>query len=669
MFPNSVRNRLFGGATVLAAMLAGSQAPAATPDTEWPTYGNDPGGRRYAEVDDLTPANVGGLEIVWTYRTGDLGEGFPSSERMAYEATPILDDGVLYVSTPYGQVHALDAGTGERVWQYDAVLPRDRSYSENTSRGVSLWRDPDAGDGARCAVRILFGTLDARLIALDAKTGTPCAAFGENGAIDLNKNTRPRDPGSYLVSSPPVIWRNLVVTGSAVGDNRAVDNELGIVRAFDARSGALVWTWDPIPRSPDNPVYAEWTETSAAITGAANAWSVLSVDEQRGLLFVPVGSASPDFFGGERPGDNRYANSLVALDVRTGKVVWAQQLVHHDVWDYDLPAQPVAVDLERDGAVIPAVVQATKMGMLFVFHRETGAPLFDVVERAVPQHGVAGEVLSPTQPFSALPPLVPNGPLTRDDAWGFTFWDRGRCADLIASFRSEGIYTPPSLEGTIMWPGYAGGSNWGSVSFDPTRQLVIANTMRLPFVVQLIERDRLKEVFESDAHPDSEFARQAGTPYGMRRELIASPLGVPCTAPPWSTLSAVNLANGRIEWQVPLGTTRDLAPWPLWYIEGSPSIGGSIVTSGGLVFIGATSDDFLRAFDVTTGEELWRSRLPAGGQATPMTYRLGGRQYVTIVAGGHGGAGTTRGDYVVAFALPQMTISAYQEFEASHTLD
>jgi quinoprotein glucose dehydrogenase len=637
---------------IALAIIALPVAAADSPDTGWPTYGNDPGGSRYADVNQIDRDNVAELTVAWTYRTGDLGAGFPSGRRAAFQATPILIDGVLYVSTPYNHVHAIDAATGERRWHFDPELPNDRSYAENTSRGVSAWRDAKQPDGGACALRIFFGTLDARLIALDAATGTPCADFGSNGSVDLNIGSRPRDVGNYLVTSPPVIWNDLVITGSAVGDNRAVDNELGIVRAFDARTGALVWTWDPIPRTPDNPVYHEWTDTSARITGAANAWSVLSIDTQRGLLYVPVGSASPDFFGGERPGDNRHANSLVALDAATGAVVWAQQLVHHDVWDYDMPAQPVLIDMKRGNETVAAVVQATKMGMLFVFNRVTGAPLFPIEERPVPQNGVPGEVLSPTQPFSALPSLVPTAPLTPDDAWGFTPWDRGKCRDLLSQYRSEGIYTPPSLEGTVEWPGYSGGSNWGSVSFDPHHNLVIANTNRLPFVVQLIARDKLKETYESGEFPDSEFARQTGTPYGMRRELIASPLGFPCVAPPWGTLSAVDLTTGTLAWQVPLGTSRDLVPWPIWFIDGVPNMGGSIVTASGLVFIAAATDDFLRAFDVQTGTELWRGRLPAGGQATPMTYRQRGRQYVVIAAGGHGGAGTTRGDYVVAFTLP-----------------
>ena len=650
-FEGRVSRRALCLATV--ALLPFAAFAAEPPGSEWPAYGNDAGGSRYSTLAQIDRDNVAQLTEVWRYRTGDLGEGYASGKRMAFEATPIVVDGVMYLSTPYGHVHALDAATGQRKWEFDAQLPKDRQYSENTSRGVSLWRDSTAANDQPCAQRIVFGTLDARLIELDAATGKPCEAFGKSGTVDLNEGSRPRDPGGYLVTSPPAVWHDLVITGSAVGDNRAVDVELGIVRAFDARTGALVWTWDPIPRSPDNPVYSEWSPDAAAKTGAANAWSVLSLDVERGLLFVPVGSASPDFYGGERPGDDRHSDSLVALNVATGAVVWARQFVHHDLWDYDMPAQPVLFDLARNGEKIPAVVQATKMGMLFVLDRRTGEPLFPIEERPVPQQGVAGEVLSPTQPFSSLPSLISHGPVTPEDAWGFTPWDRGKCADKIAELRSDGIYTPPTLQGTVEWPGYSGGSNWGSVSFDPSRQFVIANTNRLPFVVQLIERDKLKDAYESHKYPDSEFARQTGTPYGMRRQVILSPIGVPCTAPPWGMLSAVNLATGKIQWQVPLGTSRDLAPWPVWWIDGVPNMGGSIVTAGNLVFIAAASDDFIRAFDIADGRELWRGRLPAGGQATPMTFARGGRQYVVISAGGHGGIGTTRGDYVVAFALPK----------------
>ena len=616
----------------------------------WSHYGGDAGGTRHVNINQITPDNVHQLREVWRYRHGDVGEGIPSRDRRAFQATPIIHNGILYFSTPYNQVHAIDGTTGKRVWHFDPDIIK-RRYDENTSRGVSLWVDDNPLANSVCNARIFLGTLDAQLIAIDADTGKPCEDFGNRGRIDLNKDTRPRDEGSYVVTSPLAIWRDLVITGSSIGDNRAVDNELGIVRAFNVRTGELVWTFDPIPRNSDDPAYKEWTDTAREYTGAANAWSVLSVDEARGLVFIPVGSASPDFYGGERPGDNRYANSLVALHAATGKIAWHYQLVHHDVWDYDLPAQPVLIDLKRDGKTIPAVVQATKMGMLFVFHRETGEPLFDIEERPVPQNSVEGEQLSPTQPFSALPSLVPNGPLTEGDAWGLTFWDRGRCKKLIQQYRSEGIYTPPSLQGTIMWPGYAGGSNWGSVSFDPQRQLVIANTMRLPFVVQLIKREELVSVYESGKYPDSEFARQSGTPYGMRRELLQSPIGIPCTSPPWGMLSAMDLTTGKIAWEVPLGTTEELAPWPFNDIEGVPNMGGPLTTNSGLIFISAATDSYFRAFSTQTGEELWKAKLPAGGQATPMSYMLDGKQYIVIAAGGHGGAGTELGDYLVGFGL------------------
>ena len=384
-------------------------------------------------------------------------------------------------------------------------------------------------------------------------------------------------------------------------------------------------------------------------SGAANVWAPISVDAERGLLFLPTGSASPDFFGGERPGDNLYANSLVALDARTGNMVWYQQLVRHDLWDFDLPAQPVFADLRQGGEVVPAVIQATKMGMLFAFHRETGAPIFELVERAVPASHVPGEVAAATQRFPvAPPPLAAQRPLTPEDAWGLTFVDRWLCRRKIERFRSEGIYTPPSLEGTIMLPSDAGGSNWGGLAFDADRQLAFANVTNVAMVVRLIPR---AEVTASASGDLPGLTAQRGTPYAMSREILLSPFGIPCNPPPWGTLAAVEMSAGEIRWQVPLGTTRDLAPWP-WLTLGMPNMGGPIATDTGLVFVAAATDNYLRAFASETGAELWRGRLPAGGQATPMSYVLDGRQYVVIAAGGHGALGTTRGDAVVAFALP-----------------
>jgi quinoprotein glucose dehydrogenase len=640
------------------AMCAASAAPPGRQSDEeeaqWGSYGGDPGGNRHSPLTQIDRRNVGQLKIAWTYRTGELGAGFARADKLAFEATPVMVRDSLYLSTPTNIVIALDPASGQQRWRYDPRIDRDRRYSEATSRGVSSWIDDDADPTAPCAHRIIMGTLDARLIALDGRTGRPCRDFGTGGKVNLNAGVREGSTGNYLVTSPPAIYRNIVIVGSAIGDNGGVEMQRGIVRAFDARSGKQLWAWDPIPTSDNEAARRGWQPKSAQRTGAANAWSVLSVDAGRGLVFVPTGSASPDFFGGERTGDNLYANSLVALHAETGAVAWHRQLVHHDLWDYDVPAQPMLIDIDRDNKSIPAVVQATKTGMLFVFDRETGEPVFEVVERPVPQSDVAGEVTSPTQPFPATPPLASHAAVTPQDAWGLTFYDRGKCRDLISRYRSEGIFTPPSVQGTIQSPGFAGGVNWGSTAFDSERQLVIAAVNHVPMVVTLVPRDQFDTARRSGSWPDSEFAAQTGTPYGMRRELLASPFGLPCTAPPWGTLAAVDLRRNAIRWQVMLGSTRDMTPW---FIPsptlGMPNMGGPIVTDGGLAFIGAAMDNYLRAFDVDTGRELWKGRLPAGGQATPMSYQVNGRQFVVIAAGGHGGLDTKQGDYVVAFALPE----------------
>jgi quinoprotein glucose dehydrogenase len=622
-------------------------------DPQWQSYGGDAGGTRHAAAKQITPKNVSELEIAWTFRTGELGSGFVSAHKLSFESTPILVGDTLYLSTPTNIVFALDAATGKFRWRHDPKIPRHVHYSEATSRGVSWWADSAAEPNAPCSQRIFMGTLDARLIALDARTGARCMDFGNRGQVDLAPGARATGLGHYMVTSPPAIYRDLVIVGSAIGDNRAVELERGIVRAFDARTGEQRWSWDPIPATADEASTRGWTEEAARRTGAANAWSIFSVDAGRGLVFVPTGSASPDFFGGERPGLNQYANSLVALRADTGELVWHRQLIHHDLWDYDLAAQPMLIDIEREGKAIAAVVQATKTGMLFVFDRETGEPVFEIVERPVPQSTVPGEITSPTQPFPATPALVSHAAVTPQDAWGLTVFDRNRCRKLIAQYRSEGLFTPPSLQGTILWPSFAGGVNWGSLAFDPERQLILAAVNHIPMVVTLVPREDYARMRDSGTYPDSEFAGQQGTPYGMRRELLASPFGLPCTAPPWGTLAAVDLRRNAIRWQVMLGSTRDRTPWfvPSRTI-GMPNMGGPLVTASGLVFVAAATDNYLRAFSIETGRELWKGRLPAGGQATPMSYEIGGRQFVVIAAGGHGALQTKKGDYVVAFALP-----------------
>jgi quinoprotein glucose dehydrogenase len=423
-----------------------------------------------------------------------------------------------------------------------------------------------------------------------------------------------------------------------------VDAPEGVIRAFDVRTGALRWSFDPIPRDAKDPAYATWIGPKAHDTGAANAWSIFSADSARDLVFIPVGSASPDFYGGERLGDNKYANSVVALRASTGAFVWAFQVVHHDLWDYDVPAQPVLFTLRRGGSSIPAVAIGTKMGHVFVLDRRDGKPLFPVEERPVPPSDVPGETAAPTQPFP--PPafrLVPES-LSVNDAFGVTDSARASCRARIAALRFQGIFTPPSQQGTIIWPGNLGGVNWSGVSVDEQRGLLIAPTNRLAMVVRLIPRDSLHAVYT--ARPDIEYGRQVGAPYAMSRDDLRI-----CTPPPWGALTAIDLAAGKVKWEVPLGTFPPMDRFPAAKQWGSFALGGALLTSSGLAFIAGTFDQHLRAFDVSSGKELWSEPLPAAAHALPMTYVVGGRQYLVIAAGGHDRMHTTMGDYVLAFTL------------------
>jgi quinoprotein glucose dehydrogenase len=609
--------------------------------TEWTSYGNDAGGTRFSSAGQITPANVKGLRLAWVARTGDF-----LTDRTRFEATPLLVRGMLYVSTPLGSVIALDPATGVERWKFDGPVQFGYDdYGDFANRGVAAWTGGRAGE--TCAIRVFVATVNARLIALDGRTGTPCTGFGDGGTVDLTNGLRhkPEYHWEYGVTSPPTIVGNLVIVGSAVPDNHRVDAPEGVIRAFDVRSGELRWSFDPIPREAKDPAYATWVGAKAHETGAANAWSVFSADSARDLVFIPVGSASPDFYGGERLGDNRYANSVVALRASTGTLVWAFQVVHHDLWDYDVPAQPVLFTLRRGGASIPAVAIGTKMGHVFVLDRRDGKPLFPVEERPVPQSDVPGEKTSPTQPFP-LPAfrLVPES-LSAADAFGVTDSARAACRARISALRFQGIFTPPSQQGTIIWPGNLGGINWSGVSVDERRGLLIAPTNRLAMIVRLFPRDSLHAVYT--AHPNVEYGRQTGTAYAMSRDDLRI-----CTPPPWGALTALDLNAGRVKWQVPLGTLPPLENVPGSRQWGSFALGGALLTSSGLAFIAGTFDQHLRAIEVETGNEQWSAPLPAAAHALPMTYVADGRQYVVIAAGGHDRLHTTMGDYVMAFTLP-----------------
>jgi quinoprotein glucose dehydrogenase len=604
-------------------------------NAEWPTYGNDAGGTRYSPAKQIDRGNVAQLQVAWTYRTGALPYAEELDKKAAFEATPILIDGTLFLSTPYDHVIALKATSGVKIWEFDPKLEHPYGFSEVTSRGVSAWREPSAKDGKACRLRIFVGTLDARLIALDGDTGKPCADFGTNGEVDLTTEVKMRDPGDYQVTSAPAIYKDLVITGSSEGDNRAVTLERGIVRAFDVRTGRLRWTWDPI---------APWAYQSTPRTGAGNAWSTLSVDAPRDLVFIPTGSASPDYYGGYRLGDNKWANSVVALKASTGEFVWGFQVVHHDLWDYDVASQPTLFAW-KDGT--PAIAITTKMGRVFVLNRLTGTPLLPVEERPVMKSDIPGEESWPTQPASTIS-LVPEK-LSVEDAWGKDDKDRQFCADQIKAARSGDIFTPPSLAGTLVFPSNVGGVNWGSAAYDPVRHLLFVDTNRLPIFVKLIPRADLETARKNATDSDrlhGEFARQTGAPYAMFRTPLLSPSGLPCNTPPWGTVAAVDLFEGKKVWDVPLGS---FLPG---MNTGTITLGGPIVTAGGIVFTAAAMDGFLRAFDSESGKEIWTYQLPAGGQATPMTYSIGGKQFLVIAAGGHGKLGTKQGDYVIAFTLP-----------------
>jgi quinoprotein glucose dehydrogenase len=638
---------------LLTPTFLAAQAPG-----EWPAYGRDPGGSRFSPLTAITPENVNRLEVAWTYNTGDAEVKPQRGRPPALEATPLVIDGTMYLGTPTGRVIALDPATGQQRWRYDPGVNPNRGYGDFAARGVSYWRDSAQPASAPCARRIFFATIDARLLSLDAATGQPCVEFGDSGMIDLRRAIRilPAEFPFYEVTSPPAIVGDLVITGSAIADNSRPDPASGEVRAFDARTGQLRWTFDPIPRDPRDPAFATWEDGSALRTGGANVWSVIVADPGRDLVFLPTSSPAPDYFGGLRLGDNRYANSIVALRASTGQLVWHFQTVHHDLWDYDNASPPALTTVNQDGRQIPAVLQANKSGMLFVLHRETGEPIFPVEERAVPASDAAGERASPTQPFTTVtPPLSPHH-YSADDAWGATPSDREWCRARLSELRNEGIFTPPSTRGTLVVPGNIGGAHWGGVAVDASRRIAVVPVNTLPAMVQLIPAEGfdLEKARREDRElgiTDYEYTRMWETPYIMRRRLLLGPGGLPCTPPPFGALVAVSLQTGRVLWNVPLGTMPAAEGAPAAPAEwGSPNLGGPMITASGLVFIGATLDRAFRAYDLTSGRELWKASLPAGARATPMTYEAGGRQFVVISAGGGGAFGT--GDAVIAYTLP-----------------
>ena len=615
-------------------------------EAEWRSYGHDPGGMRFSPLAEIDRGNVSRLVRAWTYHTGELETRSDSASARdarrppAFETTPLVVGGVLYLSTAYQRVVALDAETGRERWTYDPYAGRERLRAGSPHRGVAYWE----GRGSNGAIdaRIVYGTIDGRLIALDARTGRPIPSFGDGGAVNLRAGMTDV-PGAYGMTSPPTIYRDLVITGALLPEAVA-RGPSGDIRAFDVRTGALVWRFHTVPREGE-PGNETWEPGSWRDRTGANVWSSMTVDVERGLVFLPLGSAASDFYGGDRKGANLYANSIVALDAATGRLRWHRQLVHHDLWDYDLPAPPALVTIRRDGREIPAVVALTKSGLMFLFDRRTGEPLFPIEERPVPASHVPGEQAWPTQPYPVKPaPLSRHTAVTAADITDVTPESRAYCTRLFARFGSSGgAYVPPDTVASLWFPGTLGGATWSGVSVDPASGTAFVNVNEIGAIGMIRRRA------PGAPAPAWERWSPAGGPYAR----FWDDDDLPCQRPPWGKLHAIDLSTGEFRWTVPLGVNDALLARGVRN-TGAPNIGGSIATAGGLVFIGSTNDKRLRAFDARTGEELWVTRLEGSAHATPVTYRGArtGKQFVVVAAGGGGQFDRDQADVVAAYALP-----------------
>jgi quinoprotein glucose dehydrogenase len=627
-------------------------------DGDWTAYGRTNLGQRYSPLDQITPQNIGSLDVAWTFHTGDVrGESDP--EETTYEVTPLKVGDTIYLCTPHNLVFALDAETGTKKWSYDPhiVQPPATDTQHLTCRGVSYDAgersgpaSPNAGGAASpdCAQRIFLPTVDARLIALSATTGAVCPGFGgDDGTVDLWANMPNVSAGSYYSTSPPLVTSHLIIVGGAVNDNVSTNETSGVIRAFDLDTGALVWNWDSLNPDATTPIAAGQTYS----INSPNSWSVFSYDAALGLVYVPMGNQPPDQYGGNRSANaEKFSSSIVALNAETGKVAWVFQGTHHDLWDMDVPAQPSLLDLTVGGAEVPALVAPTKQGEIFVLNRQTGEAILPVTEEPVPQGAVEGDHTSPTQPHSALS-FKPE-PLTEASMWGVSPFDQLACRIAFRSLRYEGRFTPPTTGGSIVYPGNFGTFNWGAVAVDPERQVVFAMPVYLAFTSKLVRRTdaETREVTEKG---DPAFNENFGAPYAAKMGAFLSPLHLPCQAPPWGYVAGADLTTGDIAYRHVNGTVQDLSPVPLPLKMGVPGIGGPIITKGGVAFLSGTLDYYVRGYDLATGDKIWERRLPAGGQATPMSYwsEASQRQFVLVVAGGHGSTGTEAGDAIIAYAL------------------
>ena len=650
----------------------GETAPSpanASVSGDWTAYGSTAYGTRYSPLTQITPDNVNKLKVAWTYETGDK-PGPDDPTETTSENTPLKVGDTLFLCTPHSQVIALNASNGEERWRYDPKISSPvgfKHFEHMTCRGVSYHDDasytvapysdlgvvPQALRVARvsaiCPARVFIPTADARLIALDAATGKPCEDFGNGGTVDLRANIGPFTPGGYYSTSPPAVTRDLVIIGGHVTDNASTNEPSGVVRAFDIHDGHLVWAFDSGNPDKTTPL----PEGQVYVRNSPNMWSIFSVDEALGLVYLPMGNQTPDQFGGQRtPEAEKLSAGVVALEIATGRLKWNYQFTHHDLWDMDVGGQPTLVNIKTAYGTVPSLVASTKQGSIYVLDRRTGEPVIPISEVPVPQGAVAGDHTAPTQPRSAL--NFSPAPMTEQDMWGTNPFDQLWCRVRFRSLRYDGMYTPPSLQGSLVFPGNFGVFDWGGVAVDPVKQVLFANPSYMAFQSRLIPRDQLAKTESTMATSETSGIKQAeGTPYAIELSPFLSPLGIPCQAPPWGYVAGVDLQSGKIAYKLKNGTIRDSAPLPIPLPLGVPSLGGPIVTAGGVAFLSGTLDYYVRGYEVRTGKKLWEARLPAGGQATPMTYAdKNGKQFLLVTAGGHGSLGTRQGDYVVVYALP-----------------
>ncbi|OWO93546.1 membrane-bound PQQ-dependent dehydrogenase, glucose/quinate/shikimate family [Rhizobium esperanzae] len=630
------------------AVAANPAFGGSVPDSEWHQYGRTPFGQRYSPLDQINVENVSTLTEAWRYQTGDVKRPEDISET-TYQVTPLKVKDTLYLCTPHNWAIALDAKTGKEKWKYDANSGMNPNRQHQTCRGVTYYADPDVAAGQPCAERVYLPTSDARLIALDAADGKVCTGFADQGVLHLEIGMRFNPAGYYYSTSPPVAVAGKIIVGGAVNDNYSTEEQSGVIRAFDIKTGALIWNWDSGNPDVTTPIASGHTYT----TNSPNSWSVFSVDEALGMVYIPLGNQVPDQLGINRS-DNveKFSSSIVALDIASGQLRWVRQTVHHDLWDMDVPAQPALIDLTKpDGSVVPALVGPTKQGDLYVLDRRSGEPIIPLKEIPAPGGAVTGDHTSPTQPISDL--TFSPEPLKEKDMWGVSLFDQLLCRIDFHRYRYEGRYTPPSLKGTIVYPGNFGTFNWGSVAVDPERQIMFGMPTYLAFTSRLVPAADIPPRGQDEKGSEQGLNRNDGAPYGVFMGPFLGPMQIPCQAPPWGYVAGVDLRTGKIAYMHKNGTVHDMTPLPLPFKVGVPGIGGPMLTKGGVAFLGAAVDNYLRAYDVTNGRELWRARLPAGGQATPMTYTTDdSKQYVVMVAGGHGSVGTKPGDYVIAYTLP-----------------